>query len=299
MYRLDPISGTFTRDALTDELAFAQGLGVFETIKLVLMPSSGDNSPVATSKLYAYGDIFDEDWRQVITSTKVAENIKQQLPSLGYPEFLEAHLKRLEAGVRTFFPQAPKLDLDLLKKAVFNFIVSHKLTSGALKIVYAASGFDTGTLYFNHDERHYASTLYEQGVKIKIAAGIRCSHNRLLKFKTLSNMENMLELHQVRASGLFESVYLNERGEVAEGTVSNIFWERDGVLYTPALDTGILPGIMRAEVIKKAQQNGQQVCEGYFKPEALFQASKVFLTNSLLKTLPVAAIENGSEMLTY
>lgn len=67
MYRLDPISGTFTRDALTDELAFAQGLGVFETIKLVLMPSSGDNSPVATSKLYAYGDIFDEDWRQVIT----------------------------------------------------------------------------------------------------------------------------------------------------------------------------------------------------------------------------------------
>lgn len=45
MYRLDPISGTFTRDALTDELAFAQGLGVFETIKLVLMPSSGDNSP--------------------------------------------------------------------------------------------------------------------------------------------------------------------------------------------------------------------------------------------------------------
>lgn len=223
MYRLDPISGTFTRDALTDELAFAQGLGVFETIKLVLMPSSGDNSPVATSKLYAYGDIFDEDWRQVITSTKVAENIKQQLPSLGYPEFLEAHLKRLEAGVRTFFPQAPKLDLDLLKKAVFNFIVSHKLTSGALKIVYAASGFDTGTLYFNHDERHYASTLYEQGVKIKIAAGIRCSHNRLLKFKTLSNMENMLELHQVRASGLFESVYLNERGEVAEGTVSNIF----------------------------------------------------------------------------
>lgn len=299
MYRLDPISGTFTRDALTDELAFAQGLGVFETIKLVLMPSSGDNSPVATSKLYAYGDIFDEDWRQVITSTKVAENIKQQLPSLGYPEFLEAHLKRLEAGVRTFFPQAPKLDLDLLKKAVFNFIVSHKLTSGALKIVYAASDFDTGTLYFNHDERHYASTLYEQGVKIKIAAGIRCSHNRLLKFKTLSNMENMLELHQVRASGLFESVYLNERGEVAEGTVSNIFWERDGVLYTPALDTGILPGIMRAEVIKKAQQNGQQVCEGYFKPEVLFQASKVFLTNSLLKTLPVAAIENGSEMLTY
>lgn len=70
-------------------------------------------------------------------------------------------------------------------------------------------------------------------------------------------------------------------------------------MYTPALDTGILPGIMRAEVIKKAQQNGQQVCEGYFKPEVLFQASKVFLTNSLLKTLPVAAIENGSEMLTY
>ena len=75
MYRLDPISGTFTRDALTDELAFAQGLGVFETIKLVLMPSSGDNSPVATSKLYAYGDIFDEDWRTSFFTRWIHSNL--------------------------------------------------------------------------------------------------------------------------------------------------------------------------------------------------------------------------------
>lgn len=47
----------------------------------------------------------------------------------------------------------------------------------------------------------------------------------------------------------FDAVFLNERGEVAEGARSNVFVERDGGLLTPSLTSGALPGVLRAELL--------------------------------------------------
>jgi para-aminobenzoate synthetase/4-amino-4-deoxychorismate lyase len=50
-------------------------------------------------------------------------------------------------------------------------------------------------------------------------------------------------------SGVFDRVFLNQRGEVAEGARSNVFVERDGVLLTPPVASGALPGVLRAELL--------------------------------------------------
>jgi para-aminobenzoate synthetase/4-amino-4-deoxychorismate lyase len=50
-------------------------------------------------------------------------------------------------------------------------------------------------------------------------------------------------------SPVFDLIFLNERGEVAEGARSNVFVERDGVLLTPPLDSGALPGVLRASLL--------------------------------------------------
>jgi len=54
-------------------------------------------------------------------------------------------------------------------------------------------------------------------------------------------------------SPVFDVVFLNERGEVAEGARSNVFVEREGVLLTPPLDSGALPGVLRAELLASGQ----------------------------------------------
>ena len=51
------------------------------------------------------------------------------------------------------------------------------------------------------------------------------------------------------AFGLDELVFTNERGEVTEGSFTNIFIERAGGLFTPPLASGVLPGTLRAELI--------------------------------------------------
>jgi len=63
---------------------------------------------------------------------------------------------------------------------------------------------------------------------------------------------------------IFDVVFLNERGEVAEGARSNVFVPGDGVLLTPPLGSGCLPGVLRAELLA----SGRAV-EASLRPEDL------------------------------
>jgi len=53
--------------------------------------------------------------------------------------------------------------------------------------------------------------------------------------------------------GIDEVIFLNERGEVTEGTVSNVFVEIDGVLCTPPLSSGLLPGTLRRSLLESGR----------------------------------------------
>jgi para-aminobenzoate synthetase/4-amino-4-deoxychorismate lyase len=61
-------------------------------------------------------------------------------------------------------------------------------------------------------------------------------------------------------TGLFDVVFLNERGEVAEGARSNVFVERDGVLLTPPLSSGALPGVLRASLLDQGKAREAVLC---------------------------------------
>jgi para-aminobenzoate synthetase/4-amino-4-deoxychorismate lyase len=73
---------------------------------------------------------------------------------------------------------------------------------------------------------------------------------------------------------LFDVIFLNERGEVAEGARSNVFVERDGILLTPPLASGALPGVLRAELLAEGRAR-----EALLWPEDL--ANGFWLGNAL------------------
>jgi 4-amino-4-deoxychorismate lyase len=73
-----------------------------------------------------------------------------------------------------------------------------------------------------------------------------------------------------------EVLLLNERGEICEGTITNVFVEQpDATLVTPALSSGLLPGILRADLIREGRAKSQVL-----KPADL-QNRRVFVGNSL------------------
>ncbi len=91
--------------------------------------------------------------------------------------------------------------------------------------------------------------------------------------------------HERQRRGLDEIILCTPAGHVAEAGAAAIFWVKDDVLFTPSLASGCVAGVRRAEVLRAAQEAGQECREGLFLPGELLAADAIFTAN-------VAAIKN-------
>ena len=91
-----------------------------------------------------------------------------------------------------------------------------------------------------------------------------------------------------REKGFSAGIMLSSDGYLSEAAVMNLFWVRDGALFTPSLDCGPLPGITRDCVITIARELlGVKVCEGKYRPRALLSADEIFLCGTGTAIAPV------------
>ena len=111
------------------------------------------------------------------------------------------------------------------------------------------------------------------------------------RLKALSYLDNILARREARAAGAEEALMLNGRGELACAAAANLFWIAGGRLYTPALECGVLEGIVRGRVIERARGLGIEVVECAAPADALGLAEGAFLTNSLIGLRPVASLD--------
>ncbi|MDD2764056.1 MAG: aminotransferase class IV [Opitutaceae bacterium] len=94
-----------------------------------------------------------------------------------------------------------------------------------------------------------------------------------------------------------EGLMLTPEGWLAEGVTTSLFFFNDNRLCTPALDLGVLPGVMREVVLELARKEGMTVSEGTFPLAALAQAEMVFLTSGALGLAPVERIFDAADRL--
>lgn len=90
--------------------------------------------------------------------------------------------------------------------------------------------------------------------------------------------------HYHETAGADEVIYLNERGELAEGSRTSIFVDTDGVLRTPPLDAGALPGVLRAELLASGL-----AIEAALRLEDL-TPGRTYLGNSVRGLVPAVAL---------
>ncbi|MEK3923360.1 aminotransferase class IV [Paenibacillus sp. FSL K6-2393] len=144
-------------------------------------------------------------------------------------------------------------------------------------------------------------SLYECGKMLQRLSTPRNTPEGEVRFKSLHYMNSILAKRELNGYGQYvqgaEGLQLTRDGHIAEGIVSNIFWVRENVLYTPALSTGILPGITRAVVLEIATQQGIPCIETLAAWEDLLQADEIFLTGSVAELVPVTTLrdQEGAE----
>ncbi|RMD47505.1 MAG: aminodeoxychorismate lyase, partial [Aquificota bacterium] len=116
------------------------------------------------------------------------------------------------------------------------------------------------------------------------------SSDPLLKIKSTNFTRNILAKRYAIEKGAYDAIFRNENDEITETSSANIFWIKGKYLYTPSLDCGLLNGIMRQFVIKKAKEEGFIVVEGRFSIKDLKEADRIFITNSLNGIIKVSSI---------
>lgn len=161
------------------------------------------------------------------------------------------------------------------------------MESCALKILWMSASCGSKALYYF---RPLDYTLGQRTLGLKVGLGQirRNPHSRITAHKTLNYLDNLLERQAARASGNDESVLLNVHGHVAEGTASNIFIRKDGILITPPVEEGILPGVQRRVIMNCCKGNGIPVEEKRVSLEMLAGAEGFYLSNALMGFMPVS-----------
>ena len=104
--------------------------------------------------------------------------------------------------------------------------------------------------------------------------------------KTISYAENVLALQRAHAAGAGEAIFANTRGELCEGTGTNVFLVLDGQLLTPPLSAGCLAGVTRDLTLEITDATEETVPLG-----TLAEASEAFLTSTTRNVHPISAVD--------
>lgn len=215
------------------------------------------------------------------------------------------HIFRLEQHLARLSRSAELLGINLnptgLSEAVYHTLQANGLGNARLRLSVSAGEGETipdpstcrspTVLIIAQSYTPLPPETYEKGFKAILSQIRRNSQSPLSRIKSANYGDNLLARREAKAAGVEEAILLNERGFLAEGSVSNIFFVSEGGLLTPAEESGILPGITRGVVLELALSLGIKAVEREITLAELFKAEEAFLTNSILEIMPLTQME--------
>jgi 4-amino-4-deoxychorismate lyase len=110
------------------------------------------------------------------------------------------------------------------------------------------------------------------------------------RLKSHHYLNNIIGKREIGGDPLKEGLFLTEDHHVAEGIVSNLFWVKEGIVYTPSLETGILNGITRQFVLMLLKSANIPFKIGLYSCEHLLSCDEAFMTNSIQEIVPFNGI---------
>lgn len=211
----------------------------------------------------------------------------------GLPYQWDFHVQRLQAGLAAL---SIGLEISGLFMDALELLARNEVSEGMLRIAVSRGAGSRGylplpectplvlmeTLPLPSRPEEGVTLLFSEIEKISPRAlPVSCKIAAVGLNSTLARME-------AERAGCFDALQLNARGEICETSSANIFWLRDGTLYTPALSCGVLSGSTRHALMRLSPW---PVIEGVFMPDTLRGAQAVMLTNAGLPVVAVNRLE--------
>ncbi len=185
---------------------------------------------------------------------------------------LARHMTRLQAGAEHF---GFTLDRQRVHVALEQLAAQHPQGSWRVRL-----------LVDRHGAARTECAALEQGlteVSVILAAAPIASACEMLYYKTTAR--DVYARHESPAPGIFDTLLFNERDEITEFTKGNVVVELDGQRVTPPILCGLLPGVLRAELLAQGE-----IVERVVPRVEFARATGLWFVNSVRGMVPVRLI---------
>lgn len=203
----------------------------------------------------------------------------------------EKHWRRLNDNALKIGVDISNFSEEFLIAALDRLIEKNKIENGRARITF----FDeSSSEIWKFETTKKTSVLITTGdlrempenFRLTISPFLVNSTSPLAGVKSCNYLENILALEDAKRRGFDEAVRVNERGEIVSGCMANIFWRKDGRLFTPSLKTGCLAGTMREFVLENENGFGIET-----NLDSLENADEIFLTSAGLGICKVSEFD--------
>ena len=210
---------------------------------------------------------------------------------------IEDHLERL-------FASAEKLSINntytkkQITDTVYKLLEANKLSEARLRLTLTSGSVSAkqqqlkSTLLITATKfQPYPAEYYQKGVLVVLTDYRQNLNNPTDGHKSLNYLPRITALNEARMKMAAEALWFTVDNKLAEGCISNVFLVKDNVIYTPVIETPVLPGIARKAVIEIAKKNKIELIEKDLYIENLLAADEIFMTNVIMQVLPVTKVE--------
>jgi branched-chain amino acid aminotransferase len=207
------------------------------------------------------------------------------------------HLDRLFASADVLSISNP-YDREYVTDAINEVLRVNKLTDARLRLTLTSGPMAESeeqrksTLLITAAKfRSYPPEYYKKGVMAVLCPFKQNPIDPASGRKTTSYFSRMIALnlaHQKRAA---EAIWFTVDNRLAEGCISNVFLVKDSELFTPPINTPVLPGVARKTVCQLALKDSIKFIEKDLTIDDLLGADEVFLTNVIMQVMPITKVE--------
>ena len=236
----------------------------------------------------SYGDgLFETmSWRHL-----------RELDSFGV-EFWNRHLKRLSASSLKMKIKMPSKEiLNNYKDKIIKKSINLGFNEGVLKIIITRGVGGRGykyekdieptIIFLSFPKVRIDESFFKKGVNLKFCKSPIFVNHQLSGIKHLNRIDSVMARSEWQNKEFFDGVLLDDSKNIIDGTMTNIFFSKNNILYTPDLKKSGINGIMRQVVIEKSKIFFNSVHEIQINKKNLKLYDEMFITNSIIKILTV------------
>ena len=208
------------------------------------------------------------------------------------------HLVRLRRGLAALFIDFPMSDAALTLQAKrliaanghADAILYLQISRGAARRDHGFPADAHASLIMTVRRFNFTQRVAQQRTGVGVIT-VNDMRWRRVDLKTTGLLANVMAKQDARAAGAFEAWLVGPDDVVREGSSTNAWIVKDGVLITHPLSESILPGIARAALLRLAAGAGISIAERPFTLAEAHAADEALLTSTTAPLLPVVAID--------